>query len=73
MNTYNDMTFCGFWKECGSYEVCSRALTEEVVQAAVKADIPICQFLDKPDCFEMKSIKDVAIINKRIEGVENIK
>ena len=49
MICYKDMTFCSYYKECERKD-CVRALTPEVVQAAEKFGLPICQFAEKPDC-----------------------
>jgi len=50
MVCYRDMTFCNFYKNCKSAEDCHRPLTEEVMFRASIAEIPICQFADKPEC-----------------------
>jgi hypothetical protein len=53
---YKDKTFCGFYKECANGENCDRALTPEVEKNAKEwwggDDAPICQFIDKPECFK---------------------
>ena len=55
MICYKDMTFCSFYKECSKGKDCSRALTEEVIKDAQEwwgnPEAPICQFMEKPDCF----------------------
>ena len=56
MICYKDITFCSFWKECKDGKTCWRALTEKVWDAAEKEGLPICQFLDKPDCFREEKI-----------------
>ncbi len=55
MICYLDMTFCSFYQECEKYD-CPRALTPEVKKRAEKIGLPICQFIEKPDCF--KEVKD---------------
>jgi len=69
MMTYKDMTFCSFHKDCkqivkdkkGGEQKCDRALTEAVKEAAQKwwdpsgkNDAPICEFSEKPECWEEK-------------------
>jgi len=56
MICYKDITVCSFWKECKDGKTCWRALTEKVWDAAEKEGLPICQFLDKPDCFKEEEI-----------------
>ena len=45
------MTFCGFYKKCFSGEVCHRSLTKDVKARAANFGLPICQFIEKPECF----------------------
>jgi hypothetical protein len=54
MITYRDITFCGFYKECLTGKECHRALTKEVESKALQSSFPICQFVEKPDCFEIR-------------------
>ena len=54
MICYKDMTFCPFWKKCNKGVECERALIEEVEKEAGKCGLGICQFMDKPECFESK-------------------
>lgn len=58
---YRDMTFCPFYSDCVEGRGCLRALTPEVMKAAElwanKARlkvVPICQFREKPDCWEKR-------------------
>ena len=57
MICYRDRTFCPFWKDCRLGSECSRALTQEVKDAAAKwwgdENPPIAFYVDEPDCFEM--------------------
>ena len=58
MESYRDMTFCSFWKECKDGEACWRALTDKIVKEAEEAEkegLPVCQFVYKPDCFVEKN------------------
>lgn len=55
MESYRDITFCSFWKECKDGEACWRALTEKIVKEAEKEGLPVCQFVYKPDCFVEKN------------------
>jgi len=56
MICYKDMTFCPFWDDCKQGEKCDRALTDEVCADAMAwwqgQDPPICQYTDKPECWE---------------------
>ncbi len=51
MICYRDMTFCPFFG-CVSAGSCPRALTDDVRELARAAGLPICQFVDRPDCWE---------------------
>jgi len=55
MICYKDMTFCSYYNGCDE-EDCDRKLTPEVEAAAEKFGLPICQFLNKPDCW-VSSVK----------------
>ena len=63
MICYMDMTFCPYYKECARGDTCGRALTPEVEKKADKwwpgdkGTAPICQYAEKPDCFEPKEGK----------------
>lgn len=48
---YKDKTFCPFFDECHFGKNCHRALTNEIWKRAQQVDLPIAQFVDKPDCF----------------------
>ena len=52
MLCYKDMTFCSFWEDCKKQENCSRCLTENVRIDSDRSGLLICQFVDKPNCFE---------------------
>jgi acetyl-CoA carboxylase alpha subunit len=54
---YRDMTFCGF-KDCAQFGPCARTLTGEVRVKSEKMGLPICQFVDRPDCFADKTTED---------------
>lgn len=54
MLCYKDMTFCGFFDECEDGKDCHRALTEEIQTDAAQFILQVCQFTDKPECFEAK-------------------
>jgi hypothetical protein len=51
MLCFSDMTYCPF-KKCIYFDICHRALTEKVQIDAISNGYPICQFIDKPSCFE---------------------
>lgn len=50
MECYQDRTFCSF-ADCDEFGECSRSLTGEICQQANEAGLPICRFLDRPDCY----------------------
>lgn len=57
MIEYRDMTFCPFWEDCMEGKTCMRALTQEIIKDAQRVGLPICQYLEKPDCWERISPK----------------
>jgi hypothetical protein len=51
---YADMTFCRWHNGCIRHSLdnpCPRALTVTVEVAAEKLGLPICQFIEPPECF----------------------
>lgn len=44
------MTFCRFWTDCQNAPDCSRALTLQVQQQAAQYGLPICEFMEIPEC-----------------------
>lgn len=54
MFSYKDKTFCPFYEECEEGTGCHRALTDEVASDAKRFGLPICQFLKKPCCYNLK-------------------
>ena len=55
MICYKDMTFCTFYEDCKHKENCRRPLTDAVREGAKKwmgENAPICQFSEKPNCWE---------------------
>jgi len=57
MICYRDATFCPYYKICKDGKECSRALTREMLSYAKSAGLPICQFVEKPDCFKQRDKK----------------
>lgn len=55
MMCYRDRTYCPFSSSCLNATNCSRALTDEVKEAAYKwwgnQEAPICVYVDKPECY----------------------
>lgn len=51
---FKDSCFCTFYEKCKKGKECDRALTPKVLEDAEKwmKNAPICQFVDKPECFE---------------------
>ncbi len=56
MMCYMDMTFCSYYERCENRTTCRRQLTEEVKENAKKYGIDICQFMGKPNCYEVKKM-----------------
>ena len=52
MICYKDMTFCGFYKQCEFGSKCHRALTPKIKNDANDFGLPICEYGEKPQCFE---------------------
>jgi len=52
MYCYKDMTFCTYYKDCK--DACGRSLTDKVIAEAIKYEAPICQYMEKPECFKEK-------------------
>ena len=59
MICYRDMTFCNFWWDCEEGLNCDRALTPKVRVKAEEFGLPICQFVDKPDCWIKMKIEEM--------------
>ena len=55
---YKDMCFCNY-SECINFKECFRALNQKILKEAEKAEMPICQFAEQPDCFEQEKNKNV--------------
>lgn len=51
MLCYRDKTYCTFWRKCKHGSNCHRKLDKGVAISAKKVNMPICRFIDKPDCF----------------------
>ena len=56
---YKDITFCGFSPNCADAAGCHRALTPDVQAAATLASMPLCLFMEEPECFKQKEECDV--------------
>lgn len=54
MICYADRTYCPFWNDCKRGSDCRRALTEAVKDRANKSGLPICVYVDKPQCIQEK-------------------
>ncbi len=63
MMCYRDRTFCPF-NGCSQFNDCDRALTDKVKEDANRwwgqseEDAPICQWTEKPQCYEEESIRE---------------
>ena len=57
MICYKDMTFCGYYTGCAVKD-CPRAYTAEVTLKSIYSGLPVCCFVEKPDCF-VKADKEV--------------
>ena len=55
MLCFRDMTFCPFWRDCADGSACDRALTPKVFDQADRwwggPEAPICEFVERPDCY----------------------
>ncbi len=54
MRVYGDITFCPFYQGCKDGKGCRRALTVAVEAGAKRAEEPIFEYTDKPECFKVK-------------------
>ena len=54
MLCYRDRTYCPFWRECRDGETCPRALTCVVRIEADMVRLPICQWIERPECYKEK-------------------
>jgi hypothetical protein len=52
MICYKDMTLCEFCDTCKEGHACHRALTKERQDEADKLRLPICTFIEYPNCYE---------------------
>ena len=52
MICYRDKIYCPhiFYQDCRNNGLCGRALTDDVLTAAGKIGLPICQFSEMPKC-----------------------
>ena len=57
MLCFRDRTFCPFWGECAKGDTCDRACTPAVEKKAAEHGLPVCVFIDRPDCF-MEDVDD---------------
>lgn len=71
MICYKDMTFCPF-ANCKHFgdtkedpDNCFRSLTKRIRREAKKNNLPICQFTEKPGCYEEKTNLPEMAQNKR--------
>lgn len=46
------MTFCSFYEDCTHGLKCSRALTPKIIRDAKNWGLGVCEYADRPDCFE---------------------
>jgi hypothetical protein len=59
MLCYKDTTFCGYWQDCRNSDICHRPLTKKIKENSIEFGLPICQYSEKPDCWEQKKeVKD---------------
>ena len=73
MISYKDKTFCTE-DTCASWEGCHRALTDEVIGAAIEwggVAAPLSMFMDAPECYESTGMYDNmrdVLIDEGLEG-----
>ena len=53
MLCYKDRTYCPFHLLCKKGYTCKRALTDKVRRGAIDAKLPVSQFVEFPDCFDV--------------------
>ena len=51
MPHYKDRTYCPFALLCNVGHSCDKALTQEVQDAATKAQLPVARYSEFPPCF----------------------
>lgn len=59
MISYKDMTFCPYWKDCKSADMCRRPLTAKVKEDADKFGLSVSIFASRPECWSLKTAKEV--------------
>lgn len=52
MLCYRDMTFCPFWHDCHNAHSCERRLTPDILEAAAKCGLGICEYTKEPHCYK---------------------
>lgn len=70
MNSYKDVTFCEFYRECSKF-ACIRALTPKVKKDAKKAGRMIWQYTDTPECFQSMQAEPNFVELELIEHIED--
>jgi len=66
MNCFRDVTYCSFWKGCKRLN-CLRHLTELIRSSAIKANLPLSQYSEKPSCF-LSEAKLSILIKEKVIG-----
>lgn len=61
MISYKDMTFCPYYKNCKSADMCHRPLTAKVRQDAEKFGLPLSMYAQKPECWSLKESEVVVV------------
>lgn len=54
MMCYRDRTYCAYFPDCAQGGDCPLALTDEVMDMAEREGLPICQYAERPECWEEK-------------------
>jgi hypothetical protein len=62
MLSYRDMTFCPYWKDCKSADMCHRPLTAKVQQDAERFGMPLSMFAERPACWSLKETEAVVVV-----------
>lgn len=62
MLSYRDMTFCPYWKDCKSADMCHRPLTAKVKQDAKKFGMSLSMFAERPACWSPEETEAVVVV-----------
>lgn len=67
MLSYRDRTFCPYWKDCESSDMCSMALTANVQRDAERFNMPLSLFVERPACWRPEKTEAVEVVYQWVE------